>query len=75
MKKKKIFDIEELSVEQIKELSVKLGEQVRHICDKSVAQANKILNKFGMECKMAFHIDKLGSFDQKENDEQKKAIL
>jgi hypothetical protein len=66
-RKRRPVDIDSLSEDEIKSLYSLLGEQIRSICDKSVLSANKILNKYGIECKMAFHIGKLGSFPAKES--------
>ena len=38
-----------------------------------ILNANKILSKFGLECKMAFQIDVLDSFEKKSS-EQKQSL-
>jgi hypothetical protein len=63
---RKSFDIEKLSQQEVDALSAKLGDQVRAMCDKTVARANKILSKYGVECKLAFSIGPKGSFKEKE---------
>lgn len=74
-KHKKWIDIETLSKEEIDNLSIQLGEQIRNFCDKAVLKANKILKKYGMECKMAFQIDRLGSFPEKFIDQENSNLI
>lgn len=65
--RKRSIDIEKLSDEQVKTLYIQIGEKVKDICDKAVWSANRILNLYGMECKMAFQIRKIGTFPEKSN--------
>lgn len=65
---KKEFNINKLSDQEVESLSLELGEKVRYLCDKAVERANKVLNKYGLEAKMAFCIGKVElSSDKKDN--------
>lgn len=59
------LNVEQLTPEQADQLSVQIGEKVREIEDKAIADTNRILNIYGMEAKMAIKIGKIGEFDKK----------
>lgn len=63
MDRERKVNVEQLTLEQADLLSVQLGEKVKEINDKAIAEANRILNIYGMEAKMAIVIGKMGEFD------------
>lgn len=58
-------DVEKLTPEQAGALSVQIGEKIKEINDKTVAEINRYLNIYGMEAKSQIVIAKLGEFDEK----------
>jgi hypothetical protein len=50
--RKRSFDINRLSAEEVDNLSKQIGDKVKQICDEAVEKANKILNVYGMSAKM-----------------------
>jgi len=53
------INIENMAPEQIDELSKRLGDKIREICDKAVEESNKLLNIYGMNAKMMVTIESL----------------
>lgn len=53
----KQVNIEEMDQKEIDQLSITLGEKVRHLCDIACEKANKVLNPFGMNARMQFLIE------------------
>lgn len=54
-------DVNKLTFEQTDQLSEQIGGKVRDICDKAVAEANKLLNIYGLQCKMQFVLETLAN--------------
>ena len=52
-------DVEKLSSEQAEILSAQIGEKLREIVDKACGDANRIVNIYGMKCKMQFVLEPL----------------
>lgn len=63
--RKRSFDISKLTPEDADALSTQIGQRVTEICDKAVAEANRLLNIYGMEAKMQIAIGESGSFAEK----------
>lgn len=51
------FDIKNLNLQEIDELSQQLGEKLRHIVDEACDKANKICNFYGLQVKMQFVLE------------------
>lgn len=45
-------DVENMSIEQVDQLSVQIGEKVRGICDEAADKINAILAIYGMSAKI-----------------------
>ena len=60
-KNKKPINIEGLSPEELENLSVELGEEIRDLCDAACLKANKLIKKYGLKVKMGFVIEQLES--------------
>lgn len=65
-------DIEKLTPEQADQISVQIGEKVKEINNKAVAEVNRLLNIYGMEAKMSIVIAKIGAFEVKTPEKTKK---
>lgn len=65
-------NIEQLTLEQADQLSAQLGEKVKEINDRAIAEVNKLLNIYGMEAKMAVAIGKIGEFNAKPERKKRK---
>lgn len=66
-KRKRHFNINNLSQEEAESLSNDIGAKVREICDKAVLEANKILNVYNMKAQMQIVIEGI-------NEETPKAV-
>lgn len=64
-------NLDQMSAEQVDQISLQLGEKVREICDEAVAKANKLLSVYGMTAKMQIVLDHPEM--KKEQEVQKKA--
>lgn len=65
-------DISKMSIEQVDNLSLQVGQKVQQICDEAAAKVNEILNIYGMSAKMAIQFDKLGDNKKQEPKSPKK---
>lgn len=60
-KRKKSIDINKLSMEEMNQISDKLGEDVRKLYDQACEKANKLLNAYGMKSQHQISISSLDS--------------
>lgn len=58
--RKRSFDINKLSADQVDNLSEQIGAKVREICDEAAGRVNALLAIYGMTAKIAIAFDKLG---------------
>lgn len=65
-------DVSKMSMEQVDNLSIQVGQKVQQICDDAAAKINEILNIYGMSAKMAIQFDKLDKKDKQEPKAPKK---
>lgn len=59
------MNLEKLSPEQADQVSAQLGEKIKEINDKAIAEINRFLNIYGMEAKTQIVVGKLGEFEAK----------
>lgn len=53
------IDINSLSLNEVNEMSKKIGDELRDICDEAANKANALLQKYGMHCKIAISINEI----------------
>jgi hypothetical protein len=65
MNRERRVNAENLSDEQLQQLSEAIGQKLRELCDNACEQANRILEVYGMKAMMQFEI-KPKDFDKKQ---------
>jgi hypothetical protein len=50
-------DVSKMSPDQADSLAIQIGEKIKQITEKAVAEANHFLNIYGMSCKMQIVFD------------------
>lgn len=59
MGRKRKVDLDKLSINELDDLSVQIGDRVRSILDKTSNRVNKILKTYNMSAKIAIAFDEL----------------
>lgn len=62
--RKREFNIDNMTPEEVEKLSIQIGGKIRDLVDKAVESANRILSIYGMKCKMQIVIDEPEKIDQ-----------
>jgi len=57
-RRKRSVDIESMTTDQLKRLEEDMGKQLAKIFDNANVEANKLLNVYGLETKIAYEISK-----------------
>jgi len=65
MQRQRKVDVDKMSESQLRNAEEAIGRKTREITDKAVEEANKYLNVYGLECRMAIEIFKQGEMPKK----------
>lgn len=64
--RKRSIDVNNLTIEQVDNLSSQIGEKVKQITDEAANKINSLLSIYGMSAKIAIAFDTLGNKSEEE---------